>query len=86
MSASPSMLKGLKARPKRESVEEIRAARGFADRAPRRKPSPRTHQLHPKVLPATGVAIADEAERLGLTQGQMIERLWQVYAAGDRGA
>ena len=53
------------------------------DRSPRkkpgRKPSPRTHQLHPKVFPATGAAIAAEAERLGITQGQLIERMWAAY-------
>ncbi|SFG49045.1 hypothetical protein SAMN05443635_12318, partial [Roseobacter denitrificans OCh 114] len=50
-------LAGLKARPKGTTVEEVRRvdevgeARGFLDRTPRkkpgRKPSPRTHQLHP---------------------------------------
>lgn len=82
-------LAGLKARPKDTTVEEVRRvdevgeARGFLDRTPRkkpgRKPSPRTHQLHPKVLPGVGEAISAEAERLGLTQGQLIERLWASY-------
>ncbi len=72
-------LSGLKARPKTTSVEEVRRiddageALGFLDRTPRkkpgRKPSPRTHQLHPKVFPRIGEAIAREAERLGITQG-----------------
>lgn len=82
-------LAGLKARPKDTSVEEVRRvdevgeARGFLDRTPRRKPgrkpSPRTHQLHPKVLPEIGEAIAAEAERLGITQGQLIEQMWDAY-------
>lgn len=82
-------LSGLKARPKETTVEEVRRvdevgeARGFLDRTPRkkpgRKPSPRTHQLHPKVLPRVGEAIATEAERLGITQGQLIERMWETY-------
>lgn len=82
-------LSGLKARPKTTSVEEVRRideageARGFLDRTPRkkpgRKPSPRTHQLHPKVFPRIGEAIAREAERLGITQGQLIERMWEKY-------
>ena len=82
-------LSGLKARPKTTSVEEVRRideageARGFLDRTPRkkpgRKPSPRTHQLHPKVFPRIGEAIASEAERLGVTQGQLIERMWEKY-------
>ena len=82
-------LAGLKARPKGATVEEVRRvdevgeARGFLDRTPRkkpgRKPSPRTHQLHPKVFPTVGQEIAAEAERLGITQGQLIEEMWSVY-------
>lgn len=82
-------LAGLKARPKDTTVEEVRRvdkvgeARGFLDRTPRkkpgRKPSPRTHQLHPKVFPWVGEAIAAEAERLGVTQGQLIELMWEKY-------
>jgi ribosome-binding protein aMBF1 (putative translation factor) len=82
-------LAGLKARPKGGTVEEVRRAdevgeaRGFLDRTPRkkpgRKPSPRTHQLHPKVFPEVGEAIAQEAEKLGITQGQLIEKMWETY-------
>lgn len=82
-------LAGLKARPKDTTVEEVRRvdevgeARGFLDRTPRkkpgRKPSPRTFQLHPKVFPKVGEAIAAEAERLGITQGQLIELMWERY-------
>ena len=82
-------LAGLRARPKDTTVEEVRRvdevgeARGFVDRSPRkkpgRKPSPRTYQLHPKVFPQIGEAIASEAERLGITQGQLIERMWEDY-------
>lgn len=82
-------LAGLKARPKDTTVEEVRRvdevgeARGFLDRTPRkkpgRKPSPRTHQLHPKVFPTVGQEIAAEAERLGITQGQLIEEMWSLY-------
>jgi hypothetical protein len=84
-------LAGLKARPKDTTVEEVRRvdevgeARGFLDRTPRkkpgRKPSPRTHQLHPKVFPEIGQAIAAEAERLGVTQGQLVEKMWSLYEA-----
>lgn len=86
-------LAGLKARPKKTSPAEVRKVddvgekRGFVDRSPRkkpgRKPSPRTFQLHPKVMPETGAAIAAEAERLGLTQGQLIEQMWVQYRAGQ---
>ncbi|VDC18937.1 chromosome partitioning protein ParB [Pseudogemmobacter humi] len=88
-------LAGLKARPKSTSVEEVRLvdevgeARGFLDRTPRkkpgRKPSPRTYQLHPKVFPEIGEAISVEAERLGITQGQLIEQMWECYIEGKRG-
>lgn len=82
-------LAGLKARPKATTVEDVRRvdevgeARGFVDRTPRkkpgRKPSPRTYQLHPKVFPRVGEAIAEEAARLGVTQGQLIEQMWDTY-------
>jgi len=88
MSAS-NRLSGLTARPKDtgplevRKVDEVGEARGFFDRSPRkkpgRKPSPRTHQLHPKVFPEVGEAIAAEAERLGITQGQLIEQMWAHY-------
>lgn len=31
-------------------------------------------------MPETGEAITKEAEKKGLTQGQMIESMWQVYS------
>ncbi len=87
-------LAGLKARPKGTTVEEVRRvdevgeARGFVDRTPRkkpgRKPSPRTYQLHPKVFPQIGEAISAEAERLGITQGQLIEEMWRIYQEQQR--
>lgn len=83
-------LAGLTARPKDtgpaevRKVDEVGEARGFVDRTPRkkpgRKPSPRTYQLHPKVFPRVGEAIAAEAERRGITQGQLVEEMWDVYA------
>ena len=86
-------LAGLTARPKDtgpaevRKVDEVGEARGFVDRTPRkkpgRKPSPRTHQLHPKVFPKVGEAIAAEAERKGITQGQLIELMWDVYKSAD---
>lgn len=88
-------LAGLKARPKDTTVEDVRRvdevgeARGFLDRTPRKKPgrnpSPRTYQLHPKVFPEIGEAIAAEAERLGITQGHLIEQLWSNYQEDRRG-
>ena len=82
-------LAGLKARPKDTTAAEVRRvdevgeARGFLDRSPRkkpgRKPSPRTYQLHPKVFPEVGASIVAEAERLGSTQGQLIENMGKIY-------
>jgi ribosome-binding protein aMBF1 (putative translation factor) len=86
-------LAGLKVRPKTTTtsqvrqIDEVAEKRGFVDRSPRkkpgRKPSPRTHQLHPKVMPDVGQAIAEEAEQRGLTQGQLIEEMWRVFKAGQ---
>jgi hypothetical protein len=82
-------LAGLTARPKDtgpaevRKVDEVGEARGFVDRTPRkkpgRKPSPRTYQLHPKVLPATGQELSEHAEEMGLTQGQLVEVIWMFY-------
>ena len=69
---------------------------GFLDRSPAqapvakkgkpgRKPSPRTGQLHPKVLPEVAEAISDEAARLGITQGLLIEQMWTIYRRQGRG-
>ena len=87
-------LAGLKASPKGTTIEEVRRvdevgeARGFLDRTPRkkpgRKPSPRTYQLHPKVLPEVGDAFAAEAETRGLTQGQLLEEMWEIYSCQQR--
>lgn len=62
----------------RENAEEF-DKRMFYRKKPGRKKSPRTYQLHPKVMPAIGEAIALEAEQKGLTQGQMIENMWEAY-------
>ena len=42
------------------------------------------YQIHPKVFPRVGEAIATEAERLGITQGQLIERLWETYEQSEK--
>lgn len=82
-------LSGLKARPKADTAEDIRQIdkvgedRGFVDRSvrkkPGRKPSPRTYQIHPKIMPDVGEAIADEAARRGITQGHLIELMWEQF-------
>lgn len=56
---------------------------GFVDRQPAkrrgRKPSPRTGQVHAKVLPDVATSIANEARRRGVQQGVVIEEAWALY-------
>jgi hypothetical protein len=56
---------------------------GFVDREPRgkrgRKPSPRTGQVHAKVMPHIADEIAEEARRRGVQQGVVIEEAWALY-------
>jgi hypothetical protein len=56
---------------------------GFVDRAPKRrggrKPSPRTGQIHSRVLPSVSEEIAAEARRRGVQQGVLLEEAWALY-------
>jgi hypothetical protein len=55
---------------------------GFIDREPRRRgrpPSPRTGQVHAKVMPNVADEIAAEAQRRGVQQGVLIEEAWELY-------
>jgi len=58
---------------------------GFINREPRRKrgrqPSPRTGQVHAKVMPHIAEEIAEEARRRGVQQGVLIEEAWELYKA-----
>lgn len=58
---------------------------GFINREPPkrrgRQPSPRTGQVHAKVIPRVADEIADEASRRGVTQGVLIEEAWELYKA-----
>jgi hypothetical protein len=58
---------------------------GFVDRAPKkrrgRKPSPRTGQVHAKVMPEVARDIAAEARFRGVQQGVVIEEAWALYKA-----
>lgn len=84
---------GLRSRAKDASAEATRKAdtageaHGFVPREPRgrpgRKPSPRTGQVHAKVLPHVSAEIADEARRRGVTQGVLIEEAWALYVAAQ---
>ena len=44
-----------------------------------RKPSPRTGQVHAKVMPDISEEIANEAKRRGVQQGVLIEEAWTLY-------
>lgn len=44
-----------------------------------RKPSPRTGQVHAKVMPEIVDQIANEARRRGVQQGVIIEEAWLLY-------
>lgn len=78
-------------------IDERGARRGFVDREPAtsmgapfrrkpgRKPSPRTQQLHPRVLPSTGEAFLDAAKVRRLSQGQMFEVIWAYWLNREGG-
>lgn len=58
---------------------------GFVERAPKkrrgRKPSPRTGQIHAKVMPEVSREISQEARSRGVQQGVLIEEAWALYKA-----
>ncbi len=58
---------------------------GFVERGPKkrrgRKPSPRTGQVHAKVLPEIAREISQEARLRGVQQGVVIEEAWALYKA-----
>jgi hypothetical protein len=49
-----------------------------------RKPSPRTGQVHAKVMPNVSDEIAEEARRRGVTQGVILEEAWELYKRNIR--
>ncbi len=67
-----------------QTVDTAAESRGFVAREARRggrKPSPRTGQVHAKVLPHVRDELLEEAARRGVTQGVLIEEAWAVYKA-----
>jgi len=82
-------LASLKTRRKETSAETLERAdsageqHGFVAREPQckrgRQPSPRTGQVHAKVMPHIADEIADEAKRRGVQQGVLIEEAWLLY-------
>ncbi len=88
----------LRSKPKGRDEQSVAAAdaaaqgHGFVPREPApvstgrrvRQKSPRTGQIHAKVLPEVSDEIASEAQRRGVTQGVVIEEAWALYLA-ERG-
>ncbi len=69
-----------------QSVDTAAETRGFVAREARkggRKPSPRTGQVHAKVLPHVRDELLEEAARRGVTQGVLIEEAWAAYKARE---
>ena len=66
-------------------TDEAAEKHGFVDRAPKkrrgRKPSPRTGQVHAKVMPDVAREISQEARNRGVQQGVLIEEAWALYCA-----
>jgi hypothetical protein len=66
-----------------ENVDRAAEQHGFVNREPPRKrgrqPSPRTGQVHAKVMPHVADEIAEEARRRGVQQGVVIEEAWSLY-------
>lgn len=64
-------------------ADELAEQHGFVAREATgrrgRRPSPRTQQVHAKVLPPVADEIAAEAQRRGVQQGVIIEEAWQLY-------
>jgi hypothetical protein len=64
-------------------ADAIGEQHGFVAREPARKrgrlPSPRTGQVHAKVMPHVADEIAEEAKRRGVQQGVLIEEAWALY-------
>jgi hypothetical protein len=71
-----------------EKTDRAGEEHGFVARSPEkrrgRKPSPRTGQVHAKVMPNVSDEIADEARRRGITQGVIIEEAWRLYKENIR--
>lgn len=88
-------LKQLRSRPKGTSLATIQTVdrageqHGFVAREAAgrrgRPPSPRTGQVHAKVLPHIADGIAAEATQRGVTQGILIEEAWSLYLSQKSG-
>ena len=68
-------------------VDAVGDKHGFTGRDGRRggrTPSPRTGQVHAKVLPEVSQGISEEARRRGVQQGVILEESWALYLERQR--
>ncbi len=79
---------GLRPRPKDRAAEtaaridEAGEGLGFVEREPRRRgrpKSPRTGQVHARVMPGIPEETAGEARQRGVRQGVPTEEAWELY-------
>lgn len=94
---NPNMLRSKPKDTSKKAVarsDEAGEKLGFEDRTPRkkrgRKRSPRTGQVHAKVMPNVAREISAEAKFRGVQQGVLIEEAWALYllrrdGEGDEG-
>lgn len=70
-----------------EQLDRAAEQHGFIAREPGKRrgrvPSPRTGQVHAKVMPNVADEIATEAQRRGVTQGVIIEEAWARYLSRE---
>ena len=68
-----------------ELADRVGDSHGFVPRGLQKKrgrpPSPRTGQVHAKVMPDVAAEISQEALRRGVQQGVLIEEAWDLYRA-----
>jgi hypothetical protein len=66
-----------------DRTDVIAEQHGFVNREGQgrrgRKPSPRTGQVHAKVMPNVADEIAEEARRRGVQQGVVFDEDWALY-------
>lgn len=65
-----------------EMIDKVADQLGFGSREPSRggrRPSPRTGQIHAKVLPEIAKEISQMALDRGVQQGVIIEEAWEAF-------
>jgi hypothetical protein len=68
-------------------TDAVAEKHGFVERGVKkrrgRRPSPRTGQVHAKVMPDVAKEIAREARDRGVQQGVLIEEAWALYKSAQ---